>query len=267
MFKSQTGRISISLVLGLLGIFLLNVACSDATATPKSAHADAPSISHQGWTALLAQYVDADGMVNYQGFQNDEAKLQQYLDLLSANPPAANWSEAEKIAYWINAYNAFTVKVIADNYPLESIRDLHTIPGIKTIWHKEFFKIGGQPASLNQIEHEILRKEFVEPRIHVAINCASMSCPVLLNEAYTADKLDTQLTAQMEAFLRQPIRNKITKDAVQLSKIFKWFAGDFTRNGSIIDFLNQYAPVQINPEAEVDYLDYDWSLNETKNKG
>ncbi|MFK7923550.1 MAG: DUF547 domain-containing protein [Bacteroidia bacterium] len=267
MFNSFSGRLSIPLLLGLLSLFLLNLACSDVVATPKAANADAKTISHQTWSELLQKYVAADGMVNYQGFKDEDVKLQKYLDLLSDNPPADNWSEEEKIAYWINAYNAFTVKVIADNYPLESIRDLHTIPGIKTIWHKEFFKIGGKPASLNQIEHEILRKEFVEPRIHVAINCASISCPVLLNEAYTATKLEDQLTAQMKAFLTQSLRNTIEADAVELSKIFKWFEEDFTREGSLIDFLNQYAPVNINSDADIDYKDYDWSLNETKNKG
>lgn len=267
MFNPHSGRLSLSLFLGLLSIFLLNLACSDVAATPKAVDADAKPISHQAWTELLQKYVDADGMVNYQGFKDDDSKFQTYLDLLSANPPADNWSEEEKLAYWINTYNAFTVKVIADSYPLESIRDLHTIPGIKTIWHKAFFKIGGQPASLNQIEHEILRKEFVEPRIHVAINCASISCPILLNEAYTAAKLEDQLTAQMKAFLIQPVRNTITADAVELSKIFKWFEEDFTREGSLIEFLNQYAPVKINSDADIDYNDYDWSLNETMSKG
>lgn len=267
MFLSKTHRYSALIIMGLMTVFAFNIACTDVRATPQAEDETAPTISHDGWDKLVRKHVASDGLVDYRGFQEDDEDLQQYLDLISANPPAKSWSEAEQLAYWINAYNAFTVKVIADNYPLESIRDLHTIPGIKTIWHKEFFKIGGQPASLNQIEHEILRKEFVEPRIHFAINCASMSCPILRNEAFTAAKLEQQLTEQAEGFLRQPFRNKIAADEIQISKIFRWFAEDFTREGSLVDFLNQYAPVEINQDAEIDYLDYDWSINEQKEKG
>ncbi len=250
-------------VLSLFLVFLLGTAssaCSPSATTPHAAK-DTPPVSHASWNQLLQKHVAQNGAVDYTGFIADKESLQQYLDLLSSNAPAGNWSQAEKLAYWINAYNAFTVKVIADNYPLESIRDLHTLPGIATVWHKEFFEIGGQPTSLNQIEHEILRKEFVEPRIHFAINCASVSCPVLRNEAYTAEKLETQLTEQAQAFLRQPLRNTITADQLQLSKIFRWFEEDFTRKGSLIDFLNQYAPVQIHPDADIDFLDYNWALN------
>lgn len=220
------------------------------------------TISHQTWDELLAAHVNPDGTVDYPGFQRDMNKLETYLKTLDEHPPAADWPRAHKLAYWINAYNAFTVKVIADNYPLESIRELHTLPGIATVWHKDIFSVGGKEISLNHIEHEILRKEFDEPRIHFAINCASKSCPVLRQEAYVAGKLGAQLTDQAEAFLRQPMRNKISKNEVELSKIFKWFQEDFTQNGSLIDYLNQYAPVAIEQDADIDYLSYDWSLNE-----
>ena len=231
--------------------------------TPKG-QKGAAVISHEIWDGLLKKYVNVAGMVDYEGFIDSRETLEAYTQLLSQNPPAPNWPENEKLAYWINAYNAFTVKVIADNYPLESIRDLHTLPGVATIWHKEFFEIGGQPTSLNQIEHEILRKEFEEPRIHFAINCASMSCPVLRDEAYIANKLEAQLTEQARAFLNQPLRNRITADKLELSSIFSWFSGDFTRKGDLISFLNKYAPIEIHPDAEITYLDYDWSLNEQK---
>jgi hypothetical protein len=250
------------LCLGLLSLVL--VACSQRQ-TPQSAQ-ESSSISHQAWSVLLQKHVDQVGWVDYEGFLADKDRLQSYLDLLSKHPPATNWSREEQLAYWINAYNAFTVKVIIDHYPLESIRELHTLPLVATIWHEEFFEIGGQPASLDQIEHRILRKEFNEPRIHFAINCASVSCPVLRNEAYTASQLENQLTEQARSFLNDPIRNQIGSEVVKLSKIFRWFSGDFTQQGSLLDYLNQYAPVVIAPDADVEYLEYNWSLNVAKNK-
>lgn len=222
--------------------------------------------SHEIWSKLLKKHVSEDGQVNYKGFIRDKDHLEKYLDLLSANPPDKDeWSENEQLAYWINAYNAFTVKLIADNYPVESIQDLHPtlmIPGINTVWHKKFFKIGGKEASLDEIEHRILRKQFDESRIHFAINCASFSCPVLRNEAYQADKLDRQLNEQAIRFINDPGRNKIRSGQVEISKIFSWFRRDFTKNGSLIDFLNRHSKVKISSNAKISYMDYDWSLNE-----
>lgn len=223
---------------------------------------DPSAINHAAWDQLLQKYVDSTGVVDYQGFIAEKQKFESYLHMLSAFPPAADWPEADKLAYWINAYNAFTVKVIVDHYRPESIRDLNTIPGVATIWHKEFFSIGGQPASLDQIEHSILRREFDEPRIHFAINCASRSCPVLRNEAYRAENLEFQLTDQARRFLREPLRNQISEENVLLSPIFLWFQSDFMRHSTLIEFLNQYAPVPIRPHADISYLDYDWSLND-----
>lgn len=224
--------------------------------------AGAQPVSHQLWDQQLRRFVDVNGMVDYRGWKDQRGPLDQYLQLLSENPPAPNWTKAEKLAYWINAYNAFTVDIILQNYPLGSIRDLHTVPGIATIWHESFFEIGGQPTSLNQIEHGILRVAFEEPRIHFAINCASLSCPVLRAEAYFAEKLEAQLTDQARLFLSQPLRNRISPQEIELSKIFSWFSGDFTKTGSLIDFLNQYVPVKIQADAEISYMPYDWSLNE-----
>lgn len=237
------------------------LSCHNYKKTPAGKN-DAPAINHSIWNELLAENVDSVGIVNYEGFIQKQSRLEEYLDLLSHHPPSPQWSEAEKLAYWINAYNAFTVKVIIDNYRPRSIRDLNTIPGVATIWHKEFFTIGGEPASLDQIEHSILRREFDEPRIHFAINCASKSCPVLRNEAYTPQKLESQLTSQAQRFLREPLRNQITAEEVKLSPIFSWFKEDFIRHSTLIEYLNQYAPIQIQDDANISYLDYDWSLND-----
>lgn len=222
-------------------------------------------ISHQTWDELLREHVSVDGKVNYKGFLQDIKKLDAYLLLISENPPEESWTKNQKLAYWINTYNAFTVKLIASNYPIKSIQELHPtikIPGVSTIWHKEFFQIGGEDESLNDIEHKILRKQFDEPRIHFAINCASFSCPNLLNEAFTPDKLEDQLEQQASVFINDQLKNKIGKDVIEISKIFSWFKRDFTKDGSLIDFLNRYATTTIQDNADIGYMDYNWTLNE-----
>ena len=223
--------------------------------------------SHDKWNNLLQKHIDKDGFVNYKGIIKDKAEFQNYLDLLSNNPPSAKWNKQQKMAYWINTYNAFTVKLIIDHYPVESIKDIGSsiqIPFVNTPWQYKFFKIGGEEMKLDQIEHKILRKEFDDPRIHFAIVCASYSCPRLLNEAYTAEKLDEQLTMQAKHFLANKNKNEITANKLILSKYFIWYKGDFTKNSSLIEYLNKYAPVKINKDADIDYEDYNWSLNEQK---
>lgn len=222
--------------------------------------------SHAIWDQLLKAHVKPNGLVDYKGFIKDKAKLEQYTKLLSANAPdRKTWSKNQQLAYWINAYNAFTVTLIVDNYPVESIRDLGPklkIPLIKDVWHYKFFKIGGVDSSLDEIEHSILRKEFDEPRIHFAVNCASVSCPPLLNEAFMAEKIESQLTKVATTFINDPTRNKISADKAEISSIFSWFKGDFTKKGSLIDFLNLYSKVKIKPSAKISHLNYDWNLNE-----
>lgn len=221
--------------------------------------------SHKLWNDLLHKWVNAAGMVNYEGFVQDKQVLQQYLSQLSASPPDPKaWSKEEKLAYWINAYNAFTVKLIVDNYPVKSINDLHPmlhIPAYRTVWHKEFFTIGGEKSSLDEIEHKILRKQFNEPCIHFAIVCASFSCPPLRTEAYTANELDRQLEEQATRFINDTRHNKLRSDRAQLSKIFSWFEEDFTKKEDLVTYLNRYAKNKLRPDATIGYLKYDWKLN------
>ena len=240
---------------------LLLLGCNASTGREASARPP----SHELWDALLKKHVNADGRVDYQGFVEDKDELVQYLNALSSSAPDTSWSEQEQLAYWINAYNAFTVKLIVDNYPVESIKDLGpaiSIPTIHTVWHKKFFTIGGKDTSLDEIEHDILRKQFNEPRIHFAINCASISCPVLRAEAYTAHKLEEQLENQAVVFINDPARNIIKADKAQLSRIFKWFKGDFEKNQTLIEFINRYAVKPLHVDATLEFLSYDWSLNE-----
>jgi Protein of unknown function, DUF547 len=224
-------------------------------------------ISHNGFDAMLKKYVTSEGKVNYKGFIKDSVALNQYLNLLSETPPDdKTWTREEQMAYWINAYNAFTIKLIVQYYPVKSIKEIGSsiqIPFVNTPWDIKFIVIGNEKMDLNYIEHGKLRKSFDEPRIHMALVCASKSCPILLNEAYDPGKLDEQLTRQTKAFLADAFRNKISPEKLQLSMIFNWYGMDFTKKGgSVSSFVSTYSSVKIKPQAKIFYLDYDWGLNE-----
>ncbi|MFK7813026.1 MAG: DUF547 domain-containing protein [Maribacter sp.] len=213
--------------------------------------------SHSQWNSLLSKYVNDKGDVNYKAFQNDSAALNEYLNFLAENSPVKGWSKNEKLAYYINLYNAATVKLILDNYPTNSIKD------IKNPWGKDWVKTGDGLISLGDIEHKILR-EMNEPRIHFAINCASYSCPKLLNKAFTASKMEAQLQSVTLDFINDKSRNIISKEKLQLSNIFKWYKKDFTENGSLADYIKPYTAIEIDADTNIDYLKYDWNLNEAK---
>ena len=210
--------------------------------------------SHAAWDALLSQYVSSTGKVNYGGLKGAQSKLESYLETLKNNPPAASWSRNEKMAFWINAYNAFTVKKILDNYPLASIQELS---GGK-VWDDKWINIGSKTYSLNQIENGILRPTYKDARIHFAVNCAAQSCPPLHNRAFTAGNLEKTLESLTKKFINNSKYNTITADKITVSKIFDWYGSDF--NG-VADFVNKYTDTDVSG-AEVAYTDYDWSLNE-----
>lgn len=223
--------------------------------------------SHEIWNGLLKKHVSSKGNVNYKGFITDSSLLVKYLNLLSATvPDEKTWSANEQKAYWINAYNAFTVKLIIKSYPVKSIKDVGAkmqIPFVNTPWDIKFIKIGKDVYDLNNLEHSKLRKKFGDARVHFGLVCASKSCPILPNEAYTAEKLEAQLETQAKVFLSDKTRNDVSADSPKLSKIFDWYSMDFKSKGvSLIDFINKYAPVKINANAKVSYLTYSWNLNE-----
>ncbi|MBF2709610.1 DUF547 domain-containing protein [Flavobacterium soyangense] len=213
------------------------------------------AINHSKWNELLQKHVSSKGNVDYKGFKKDALALQSYLDLLAKNTPEKSWSKNAVLAYWINAYNAFTVKLILDNYPIKSIKK------INGPWDKEFFALGGKKYSLGEIEHKILRK-MNEPRIHFAINCASFSCPNLANEAYTEAELEKQLSRAAKSFLNDASKNAISANKAELSQIFDWFSDDFKKNGTLIDFINKYSLVKMDDNAKISFKDYNWNLNE-----
>ncbi|MCP9747876.1 DUF547 domain-containing protein, partial [Lacihabitans sp. CS3-21] len=170
-----------------------------------------------------------------------------------------------KLAYWINAYNAFTIQLILDNSEndLKSIKDIGDkikIPFVNTPWDVKFINIGGKKMDLNNIEHGIIRKQFKEPRIHFALVCAAKSCPPLRNEAFTAERLNEQLNNQAEKFINDTSKNKISKSSASISKIFDWYGMDF-KPTSIIDILNKYSKTKLDSKAKISYATYDWSLN------
>lgn len=213
------------------------------------------AFDHSIFNELLKKHVSKAGNVNYKGFKSDSKTLQNYIELLKTQQPTDSWTQNDKLAYWINAYNALTINLILRNYPTKSIKD------IKHPWDQRLWKLGDKWQNLNDIEHEILRK-MNEPRIHFAIVCASVSCPKLQNEAFTAANLDEQLTNATKEFLADTSKNELSKDNIKISKIFKWFKKDFEKNGNLIDFLNQYANIEISEKAKKSYTDYNWNLND-----
>jgi hypothetical protein len=242
---------------------------------------------HAVWDALLAKHVVliTDGkasQVNHAGFQADRAALRAYLDALSAVSEAEHqgWSSPQRLAFLINAYNAFTVELILTRYPnLRSIRDLGSL--IQSPWRRPFFTLLGAERHLDNIEHDIIRARgvFDEPRIHAAVNCAAIGCPMLRNEAFTADRLEAQLEDSMRRFLADRSRNRFEAERKTLwvSKIFDWYKGDFEQGHQGMTSLDatfaRYADALGDTPHEreairqgnlrIRYLDYDWALNAT----
>lgn len=239
--------------------------------------------SHAAWNALLKKHVRwlPDGQqsrANYKGFAADRAALKAVLDSMSAVPKATfdGWSRPQQMAFLINAYNAFTVELILTKYPdLKSIKELGSF--VQSAWKKKFFTLLGEERHLDWIEHEQLRPRYNEPRIHAAVNCASIGCPALRDEAFTADKLEAQLEDGMRRFMADRTRNRVKGNKAEISSIFKWFREDFEKGhggfNKVEDMLAKYAEQLSDQPAEqaalkaktlsVSHLDYDWSLNDT----
>lgn len=254
-------------LVGLLAFSAPDINNTIATSKPESV-SSIDQVSHEIWDGLAKKYINDKGLVDYKSFKSDVKTLDKYLAMLGKNPPKDSWSKNEQIAYWINAYNANTVKLILDYYPLKSIKDIGSsiqIPFVTTPWAKKFIKIGSETMSLDNIEHGTLRKKFDEKRIHFALVCGAMSCPRLRNEAYTPEKLDAQLNDQGDEFLNNLAKNKIDAKASKLSKYFDWYKGDWKDdNKSVVYWVNRYSKTKINNDTGISYIDYNWALNEQK---
>jgi hypothetical protein len=211
-------------------------------------------VSHVAFDQLLKTHVSSTGAVDYAGFKSDASKLNAYIASLSDNPATDSWSRDEQLAYWINVYNAYTIKLILDNYPVKSIKDIN---GGKP-WDKSWIKIGGKTYSLNNIENDLIRPTFNEPRIHFAVNCAAKSCPPLHNRAWTAENLESNLESSTSKFINNPNYNQINASEAKISSIFDWYGSDF---GDVKTFLNKYSTTKLNDGAKIGYKEYNWDLN------
>jgi len=237
--------------------------------------------SHAAWDRLVSKHVkwlpdNKQSRVDYAGFQADRAELKKVLDTYSAVPSAEfeSWSKAGQMAFLINAYNAFTVELILGKYPdLKSIKDLGSF--LQSPWKKKFFTLLGEERHLDWIEHEQLRPRYADWRVHSAVNCASIGCPALRHEAFTATQLDAQLEDGMLRFMSDRTRNRVRDGKLEVSSIFKWFREDFEHGHRGIhrveDLFARYGAQLTDQPAEqarvaaktmpISHLDYDWSLN------
>jgi hypothetical protein len=224
------------------------------------------------WDALIKKYVSpkkVDGVminaVNYKNLKND-GDFKKLISRLNSVQENLLKTREEKLVFWINTYNILSVKMVVDRFPIKSIKDVGSF--FSPVWKKPAGRVAGKERTLNEIEHEILRK-MNEPRIHVAIVCASVSCPDLRLEAFTAGKLNEQLSDQMKRFLQSSekgMRMDKKKNRVYLSPIFKWFKDDFESTGGVLKVISNYVSPETakelkNPSIDVSYLDYNWGIN------
>lgn len=247
---------------------------------------------HTGFNQLLVEHVKpiangASTQVDYSGFKRDSARLTTYLESLAKVPKATfdSWENDDQLAFLINAYNAYTIELILTKYPgINSIRDLGGF--FSSPWKKEIAPLLGKNRTLDEIEHELIRggNKYNEPRIHFAVNCASIGCPALREEAYIGARLDLQLEAQTKRFLSDTSRNRMDGDILKLSKIFDWYGEDFESAGktrqswrgtsTLNEFILLYkdalklSPQQVSAlvqgNANIEFLEYDWALNDTQ---
>jgi len=252
-----------------------------------------PAFDHSLYDQLLSQYVQK-GWVDYENLKNHREPLDQYVALLGdlSKVTYSLMTNREKIAFWINAYNAITLQIVLDHYPITSStlsglaapkNSIRQIPGA---WNKITRHVKGEAMTLDHIEHEILRREFHIPQVHMALVCASQSCPPLRREAYIGEQLIKQLDDQSKVFLSlsSNLRMDDEKHQVYLSAIFNWFGKDFLpgdgpkepaflnqKERAVINFVIEYAPDEIRQflienQYQIKYLDYDWTLNDVKEK-
>jgi hypothetical protein len=227
---------------------------------------------HSVWAQFLKKWVKGES-VNYSGIKTSGAVLlTAYLAELESvcKKDLKKWSKNQRMAFWINVYNAYTVKLVIDNHPLKSIRKIGLLPG--AAWREKIVplkRLKGKDVSLSHVENDILRKRFREPRIHFALVCASESCPPILAEAYTAAKLNRQLENQTASFLKDNAHNRYDADkgVLYLSKIFNWYEKDFGKNQDqrllfVGDYLDELqSDLEKGKKIRIQYLPYDWSLN------
>jgi len=275
---------------GLLAV-VISVGLAGPTGRAYSRSRQSVDFDYTLYGEILKAYVDGSGMVNYKQLKANRTNLDTFAQAMADidTKQLAKWDEQTQLSFYINAYNALTLKVIIDNYPIKAswlksrVYPRNSIRQISGVWNKIKFSVAGQQVTLDQIEHKILRKKFHEPRIHMALVCAAMGCPPLRNEPYLPAKLDKQLSAQSRKFLRTPAKFRLAGNTLYLSPIFKWFGKDFVADygsdealkghdqpdAAVLSFIAGYVGPDVADRLkqlplEVKYSDYDWSLNEQR---
>ena len=270
-----TGRIRLAMPFGFVsGLFLAIAFCKSPVQGGESTGFDFGPLDR-----LLGRFVDSRGWVDYAGIKAEPSDLRRQVARLRAISPESHPGmfpdREDRLAYWINAYNALVIAGVVNSYPATSVKDIHPQPGFFKVFHV----VGGKSLSLDDIEHNIVRKEFGDPRIHAALNCAAASCPRLRPEAFIPGRLESQLDAAIRDFIRNPRHVMVDRDSetLVLSKILDWFEGDFTEwykrvhkveNAAVTDYLRIYlaeenrAYLQSRPQLTIRYVPYDWTLND-----
>lgn len=271
--------------------FVMPVVICMFSQTSQAEQLDNSGFDYSDYDAVLKKFVNEKAMVNYNKLKAQRHQLDAFVTSLGklSRQTYDKWNDKQKIAFWLNAYNGLTMKSIIDNYPIKSswlksrIWPRNSIRQISGVWDKITYNVMGKKLTLEHIEHEILRKRFNEPRIHMAMVCAAMGCPPLRGAPYQGVKLDEQLDDQTRKFLNNPDKFKInsSKDTLYLSEIFKWFAEDFIskyspknnignldkKKSAMLNFIASYLTEAqkryvLSGKFKVKYINYDWSLNE-----
>lgn len=230
------------------------------------------SIDHTPWDNLLSRHVRTSdqgvNLVDYNGFSTgDRTMLADYITI-SSGVPISQFNRDQQLAYWVNLYNALTVRVVLDHYPVESIRDIDISPGLFATgpWDKKLISIEGENLTLNDIEHRIMRPIWRDPRIHYVVNCASIGCPNLRDRAYSGTEIDTALDRAATAYVNDPRGVSVVDGKVSVSKIYDWFIEDFGGSeGMVLRHLQRYAAPELAARLEaigkLSDVHYDWSIN------
>ena len=222
--------------------------------------------SHELFDQVLQEYVDSQGRDDDARLKSNPGTLESYLDLLAVNAPSDSATFQTGLAFWINAYNALTIKGVLDHYPTTSVRKIKLFGGF---FSRIKFQVGGRSYTLDNIEHNIIRYEFGDPRIHFALVCASLGCPILEKRAFAPETLEKRLDNATANFINNPEKVRLDHEngVLHLSQIFEWYAEDFEdTHGSVINFISEYLPEADaaflkKEEVQIQYLKYDWSLN------
>lgn len=209
---------------------------------------------HKDWDELLNAHVNEQGLVDYHSMKAERIKLDRYLEHLESIACKYNADNDAALAFWLNVYNALTVQVIIDNYPVNSMRDIDE----GRVWKVERFRFQDRYLSLDHIEHDIIRKRFGDPRIHFALNCGAISCPPLHNKAFNSTDLHQVLEQLSSQFINNPRYNRLEDGKLFLSKIFEWYEADF---GNLAKFVKMYASYPVRETQEIIFQEYNWSLN------